>query len=150
MSAFNNRPEFPEAPVSPCVSICALDGDDICVGCFRTGREISYWGLLPVEERREVLTERGFSPSDSGPNALYTMLVVSAAAGFVPIPHAFHIGRGATGALGTLALGDDGKPEVVLPRKLAEWFRKLKQTSIKNAATKLRTIFSRYSYRANG
>ena len=55
MSAFNNRPEFPEAPVSPCVSICALDGDDICVGCFRTGREISYWGLLPVEERREVL-----------------------------------------------------------------------------------------------
>ncbi len=61
MSAFNKDPDFHDAPVahqdpvSPCVSICALDGDDICVGCFRTGREISYWGLLPVAERREVL-----------------------------------------------------------------------------------------------
>lgn len=42
-------------PVSPCVSICALDGDDICVGCFRTGHEISYWGRLEAEQQREVL-----------------------------------------------------------------------------------------------
>lgn len=40
---------------SPCVSICALDGDDICVGCFRTGREISHWGRLPASRQREVL-----------------------------------------------------------------------------------------------
>ncbi|WP_111657374.1 DUF1289 domain-containing protein [Isoalcanivorax indicus] len=40
---------------SPCVSICALDGDDICVGCFRTGQEISYWGRLPASRQREVL-----------------------------------------------------------------------------------------------
>ena len=40
---------------SPCVSICALDGDDICVGCFRTGQEISRWGLLPASRQREVL-----------------------------------------------------------------------------------------------
>ncbi|MBZ2189559.1 DUF1289 domain-containing protein [Alcanivorax sp. JB21] len=40
---------------SPCVSICALDGDDICVGCFRTGSEISYWGRLPASRQREVL-----------------------------------------------------------------------------------------------
>lgn len=40
---------------SPCVSICALDGDDICVGCFRTGNEISYWGRLSAEQQREVL-----------------------------------------------------------------------------------------------
>ena len=66
MNAFNNRPEFPEAPVSPCVSICALDGDDICVGCFRTGREISYWGLLPVEERREVLVRDTQTVSATG------------------------------------------------------------------------------------
>lgn len=49
MSASNNR------PVSPCVSICALDGDDICVGCFRTGHEISYWGRLEAEQQHEVL-----------------------------------------------------------------------------------------------
>ena len=41
--------------VSPCVSICALDGDDVCVGCFRTGREISYWGRLTPAWQREVL-----------------------------------------------------------------------------------------------
>ncbi|MCK0537826.1 DUF1289 domain-containing protein [Alcanivorax sp. CY1518] len=40
---------------SPCVSICALDGDDLCVGCFRTGNEISYWGRLPAPWQREVL-----------------------------------------------------------------------------------------------
>jgi len=36
------------------VSICALDEDDICVGCFRTGGEISIWGLLSNDEKREV------------------------------------------------------------------------------------------------
>lgn len=40
---------------SPCVSICALDADDICVGCFRTGREISQWGRMPADQQREVL-----------------------------------------------------------------------------------------------
>ncbi|MCG8391893.1 MAG: DUF1289 domain-containing protein [Pseudomonadales bacterium] len=41
-------------PISPCVSICALDENDICVGCFRTGGEISIWGLLSDDEKREV------------------------------------------------------------------------------------------------
>ena len=40
---------------SPCVSICALDGDDVCVGCFRTGNEISHWGRLSADQQREVL-----------------------------------------------------------------------------------------------
>ena len=40
---------------SPCVSICALDADDICVGCFRTVREISQWGRMPSDQQREVL-----------------------------------------------------------------------------------------------
>ena len=40
--------------VSPCVSICALGEEDICVGCFRTGGEISIWGLLSDDEKREV------------------------------------------------------------------------------------------------
>ena len=31
-----------EKPVkSPCVSLCALDIDDVCMGCQRTGQEIS-------------------------------------------------------------------------------------------------------------
>ena len=41
---------------SPCVSICVLNDDDVCVGCFRTGNEISHWGGYSNEQRREVLT----------------------------------------------------------------------------------------------
>lgn len=44
------------APASPCASICALDADDVCVGCFRTGMEISYWGRLSADRQREVLS----------------------------------------------------------------------------------------------
>jgi predicted Fe-S protein YdhL (DUF1289 family) len=44
-----------ETVPSPCVSICALDDNDICVGCFRSGREISDWGRLGDEEKRAVL-----------------------------------------------------------------------------------------------
>jgi predicted Fe-S protein YdhL (DUF1289 family) len=45
-----------EAPIqSPCISICALDGDDICAGCFRSGNEIREWGRYNNTQRREVL-----------------------------------------------------------------------------------------------
>lgn len=45
-----------ERPVrSPCVSICALDDDDLCIGCERSGQEISRWGRMDDAERREVL-----------------------------------------------------------------------------------------------
>lgn len=44
-----------ESVKSPCVSICALDENDVCVGCYRTGIEISKWGGMSLAERREVL-----------------------------------------------------------------------------------------------
>lgn len=44
-----------ETVPSPCVSICALDDNDICVGCFRSGREISEWGRLSDDDKRAVL-----------------------------------------------------------------------------------------------
>ncbi|GMG86884.1 DUF1289 domain-containing protein [Biformimicrobium ophioploci] len=45
-----------EKPVkSPCISVCALNEEDICEGCFRTGHEISRWGRMHNDERREVL-----------------------------------------------------------------------------------------------
>jgi uncharacterized protein len=40
---------------SPCVSICALDDNDTCIGCHRTGDEIMRWSQMSNEERREVL-----------------------------------------------------------------------------------------------
>lgn len=40
---------------SPCVSICALDENDVCVGCHRSGDEITQWSRMNNEERRAVL-----------------------------------------------------------------------------------------------
>jgi hypothetical protein len=37
------------------MSICALDSDDVCIGCYRTGMEISHWGRMSDEEQREVV-----------------------------------------------------------------------------------------------
>lgn len=40
---------------SPCVSVCLLDGDDVCVGCFRTADEITDWVMLDDDARRQVI-----------------------------------------------------------------------------------------------
>lgn len=56
-----------ETVPSPCVSICALDANDICVGCFRSGREISDWGRLTDDQKQAVLrrcAERATTPFD--------------------------------------------------------------------------------------
>ena len=40
---------------SPCVHVCALDEQDVCIGCQRTVAEITRWGRMDYAERREVL-----------------------------------------------------------------------------------------------
>lgn len=40
---------------SPCIGVCALDGQDICTGCQRSGAEITQWFRMKEEQRREVL-----------------------------------------------------------------------------------------------
>ena len=42
---------------SPCVHVCALDDEDICIGCQRTVAEITRWSLMDNAERREVLVQ---------------------------------------------------------------------------------------------
>lgn len=42
---------------SPCVSICALDENDICVGCHRSGDEITHWGAM-TEVQKDGVMER--------------------------------------------------------------------------------------------
>ncbi|OLU12366.1 DUF1289 domain-containing protein [Pseudomonas sp. PA1(2017)] len=45
-----------ERPVaSPCVHVCALDEEDICIGCQRNVDEITRWSRMENAERREVL-----------------------------------------------------------------------------------------------
>ncbi|WCN08771.1 DUF1289 domain-containing protein [Marinomonas mediterranea] len=41
--------------LSPCVNVCFLNDDDVCVGCYRTGMEIATWGRMTGQEQREVL-----------------------------------------------------------------------------------------------
>ncbi|MBD8483013.1 DUF1289 domain-containing protein [Pseudomonas coleopterorum] len=40
---------------SPCISVCALDEDDVCTGCQRTAVEITQWGRMNDDQRRDVL-----------------------------------------------------------------------------------------------
>lgn len=40
---------------SPCVSICALDENDICTGCHRSGQEIAGWGSKSEAEKAEIM-----------------------------------------------------------------------------------------------
>lgn len=40
---------------SPCVMICTLDENDICVGCLRSLEEIGRWPDADMDERIEIL-----------------------------------------------------------------------------------------------
>jgi uncharacterized protein len=42
---------------SPCVNICRLDGQGLCVGCRRTLEEIAEWPRASEARRREILRE---------------------------------------------------------------------------------------------
>jgi predicted Fe-S protein YdhL (DUF1289 family) len=45
-----------DAPVpSPCVDICRLNGQGLCVGCRRTIEEITEWSRASEARRREIL-----------------------------------------------------------------------------------------------
>lgn len=48
----NNKPQVVK---SPCVNVCYLNDQDVCVGCYRTGQEISQWGRMTVEQQLTVL-----------------------------------------------------------------------------------------------
>jgi hypothetical protein len=43
------------SPQSPCISVCVLDDDDICMGCYRSANEITDWFMASDDEKREVL-----------------------------------------------------------------------------------------------
>ena len=51
---------------SPCVAVCALDENDVCIGCYRTGEEITQWGQIDNEQKRDVLTKVAQREAESG------------------------------------------------------------------------------------
>jgi predicted Fe-S protein YdhL (DUF1289 family) len=47
-----------DAPVpSPCVDICRLDAQGLCIGCRRTIDEIAEWSRASEARRREILRQ---------------------------------------------------------------------------------------------
>jgi predicted Fe-S protein YdhL (DUF1289 family) len=40
---------------SPCLSVCELDENNVCKGCFRTLEEIGRWPLANDIQRKEFL-----------------------------------------------------------------------------------------------
>jgi len=49
------HPAFPLPRVeSPCINVCTLDAQKVCIGCGRTIEEIAVWSRLGDEERRAV------------------------------------------------------------------------------------------------
>jgi predicted Fe-S protein YdhL (DUF1289 family) len=47
--------ELQKEPESPCISVCALDENDICMGCYRSASEITDWFMADAGEKREIV-----------------------------------------------------------------------------------------------
>jgi uncharacterized protein len=52
-----NAPLTESSVPSPCVDICRLDAQGLCVGCRRTLQEIAEWPGAGDARRREILRE---------------------------------------------------------------------------------------------
>ena len=44
-----------DEPQSPCISICLLDEENICQGCFRSADEITDWLMASAQQKRDIL-----------------------------------------------------------------------------------------------
>jgi predicted Fe-S protein YdhL (DUF1289 family) len=40
---------------SPCIRLCTLDDQDVCLGCFRSMAEICAWSTTSNNQRQQVL-----------------------------------------------------------------------------------------------
>ena len=49
------RPEIDRTVPSPCVAICTIDDEGLCVGCQRNMDEIREWIILSRDEKLAVL-----------------------------------------------------------------------------------------------
>ncbi|MBN7796031.1 DUF1289 domain-containing protein [Parahaliea mediterranea] len=42
-------------PQSPCIAVCVLNEEDVCLGCYRSADEITDWFMASAEEKRAIL-----------------------------------------------------------------------------------------------
>ena len=40
---------------SPCISVCVLDENDVCMGCYRSAEEVTDWFMAGDEEKRAIM-----------------------------------------------------------------------------------------------
>lgn len=45
-----------EELASPCISVCLLDDNDICLGCYRSAAEITDWFMADPAEKHDILS----------------------------------------------------------------------------------------------
>tara|TARA_B100001123_G_C15152641_1_gene964113 strand:- start:228 stop:422 length:195 start_codon:yes stop_codon:yes gene_type:complete len=51
-----NTNKISEKSLSPCVGICQLNTSlDLCLGCFRSSKEIALWSSYSKDEKKMVL-----------------------------------------------------------------------------------------------
>lgn len=43
--------------LSPCIGICQLGDDGLCIGCFRTEHEIGAWMSMGRDERARLMND---------------------------------------------------------------------------------------------
>ena len=46
-----------QRPLSPCVLVCTLDEDQVCLGCRRSLEQISGWALMTKDEQWAVIDQ---------------------------------------------------------------------------------------------
>ncbi len=44
-----------QEPASPCISVCVLNMDDICMGCYRSAEEVAGWFMASNDSKRKIL-----------------------------------------------------------------------------------------------
>jgi uncharacterized protein len=44
-----------ERPPSPCINVCSLDAQGLCVGCLRTAAEIGSWMSMSAADQWRLL-----------------------------------------------------------------------------------------------
>ncbi|MBA6413744.1 DUF1289 domain-containing protein [Parahaliea sp. F7430] len=42
-------------PKSPCISVCVLNAEDVCLGCYRSAEEITDWFMASAEDKRAII-----------------------------------------------------------------------------------------------
>ncbi|EAQ66990.1 hypothetical protein MED121_13720 [Marinomonas sp. MED121] len=51
LKGINIEPEIK----SPCMSLCCLDEQDICIGCHRSVKEITGWSRMDHQAKKETM-----------------------------------------------------------------------------------------------